>query len=220
MTSPLFIKKVEDYKIGNQVNFEKWHDIKANLLVDTISAKPIEKKAKFKLLWSEKGFFIFFEVRDDHIWGTMKNDDDPIYEEEVVECFLGKGSRVPTEYYEFQFSPNKIKFDAKIRNPTGNRYDLGFKTEVSWDAPNLRFCQDIKLADLHNKKYKPGIWFTEVFIPWSDLGWNIGEGSEIRGNFFRIDGYPKQSSFQAWQPTFEDPPNFHIPKRFGLLKLV
>ena len=35
---------------------------------------------------------------------------------------------------------------------------------------------------------------------------------------FRIDR-GTLDEFTAWSPTFADPPDFHVPERFGLLRL-
>jgi hypothetical protein len=83
----------------------------------------------------------------------------------------------------------------------------------------MKFHQKLENERVVDDKCKKGTWITEVFIPWSDLGWNAEAGQYLRANFFRIDGYPEQSSFQAWRPTLQDPPNFHVPEHFGLIEL-
>jgi len=216
----LKLKKISDFALDARVDKKIWADSKELILSDSKNGKGIDKKATVKSTWSKKGLYLLFVVEDDHIWGSYKNDDEPIYEEEVVEVFLGKGEKIPTEYFEFQFSPKGVKFDAKITNPTGSRKNIGFKVDIGWDSPNLKFIQKIESQLSVDKECTKGTWVTEVFIPWSDLAWRVKTGDKLRVNFFRIDGYPKQSSFQAWQPTFEDPPNFHVPDKFGLLELA
>lgn len=214
------LKKISDFVLDARVDKKIWADATESILSDSANGKGIEKEATVKSAWSEEGLYLLFVAKDDHIWGIYRNDDEPIYEEEVVEVFLGKGEKVPTEYFEFQFSPKGVRFDAKITNPTGSRKDAGFKVDIGWDSPNLKFIQKIENQLPVDEGCTKGTWVTEVFIPWSDLGWRVKTGDRLRVNFFRIDGYPKQSSFQAWQPTFEDPPNFHVPDKFGLIELA
>jgi hypothetical protein len=216
----LKLKKVSNFTLDARVDKKIWKDAPEIVLVDSVSGKQVEKRTIVKSVWSKKGLYLLFVVDDDHIWGTYRKNDDPIYNEEVVEVFLGVGEKTPTEYFEFQFSPNNVKFDAKIANPTGNRSDSSFRVDISWDAPNLKFIQKIENRLPVDKKCVKGTWITEVFVSWPDLGWRVKSGEKLRANFFRIDGYPEQSSFQAWQPTFEDPPNFHVPEKFGLLELI
>ena len=212
------IKQTEDFDlIGGES--EHWKNITSVELLNSVNGRSVENKAKAKMMWSKSGLYLLYVVEDDHIWGNYKNDDDPIYNEEVVEAFIGEGKNIPTSYYEFQFSPNGVKFDAKIENPTGNRSDEGFKVDVNWNAENLKFSQQINAEESDHSPIK-GVWNTEVFIPWKDLGMNPKRGDYLRVNLFRIDGYPKQDSFQSWIPTLKDPPNFHVPEKFALLELV
>lgn len=214
------IFKINDFKLDARSDKKVWNDARELLMVDSVSGKEVGKKARAKISWSDTGLYLLFVVDDDHIWGTYKENDDPIYNEEVVECFVAWGDKTPTEYFEFQFSPNGVKFDAKIKNPTGNRHDPDFNVDVSWNAQNTKLHQRLEGEIRVDDKCKKGTWITEVYIPWSDLGWDVEAGQYLRTNLFRIDGYPEQSSFQAWKPTLQDPPNFHVPEKFGLIKLI
>jgi len=219
MMEKVLARQISDFDLDARADKKVWNDARELIMLDSVSGNEVEKKAKAKIAWSDTGLYVLFVVDDDHIWGTMANDDDPIYNEEVVECFIGKGEKIPTEYFEFQFSPMGVKFDAKISNPTGNRHDSGFNTDISWNAQKMKYFQKIENVQNVDDKCRKGVWITEVYIPWEDLGWEMKPEDRFRANFFRIDGYPEQSSFQAWQPTLQDPPNFHVPERFGLIEL-
>ena len=45
-----------------------------------------------------------------------------------------------------------------------------------------------------------------------------GIPSVWRANFYRIDR-DDPDEFSAWSPTFADPPDFHVPNRFGYLRM-
>ncbi|MCX6809738.1 MAG: carbohydrate-binding family 9-like protein [Candidatus Berkelbacteria bacterium] len=216
----LEVKKTYDFRIDGNSEKSAWQKPREVFLVDSVTGKDVEKKCRVRALWSEKGIYFLYEAEDDHIWGTYKNDDDPIYNEEVVEVFIAQGGKIPKNYFEFQFSPNGVKFDAKISNPTGNRHDKGFDVSVGWDCEGLKFAQSFKIRE-EKPKFKVGAWWTEVFIDWKSIGVNPAKsGSVFCANFFRIDGYPKQNSFQSWIPTLQDPPNFHVSDKFGYIKLI
>lgn len=212
------LKKTGDFTV--EARGDNWSDIEPIELVDSTNGSEIkEGKAQAKMMWSEKGLYIYYDVFDNHIWGSYKENDDPIYNEEVVEIFVGEGKETPKIYFEFQFSPKGVKFDAKIANPTGNRTDSGFIVDIGWDCKHLEYAQRV-IKDEEREGYDRGRWITEVFIPWQDLGFEVKTGDYLRANLFRIDGYPKQNSFQSWVPTMEDPANFHVPDKFGLLELA
>lgn len=186
-------------------------------LVDVTDGSKVKKSARVALAWTATAFFILFEVEDDHIWGTYSKDDDPIWREEAVEVFLSYGSRIPREYFELQFSPKGVKYDAWVKNPTGNRHDKSFAVDTTWNF------KDIKYKQIVEAKGDPGIgtWKTIIEIPASEIkGSDFKRGDLLRGNLFRIDGYPEQSSFQALAPNFEKIPNFHTPDKFATFELI
>jgi hypothetical protein len=81
------IKKTQDFELCEWPD-PTWDKILPYELKDVTNALPVEKKAKVKLVWSEKFLYVLFDVDDDHIWGTYSNNDDPIYEQEAVEIFI------------------------------------------------------------------------------------------------------------------------------------
>lgn len=230
----LYTRKIAIDGLGDK---KIWKSADEIILANSVNGKTIAKnQAKVKLLWSDDGLFVLWEVEDEHIWGTYKKDGDPIYKEEVAEIFIAKGKGVPKKYFEFQFSPLGVKFDAKVSNPTGNRKDEKFKVDALWNSEELRHktaimriksdSQDRRKLSVAqafpsgHHKIVSGVWIVEAFIPWESIGAKSVKGGDVfRVNLFRIDGFPKQSSFQAWQPTLKSPADFHVPEKFGFLVL-
>ncbi len=212
------IKKTEGFELSEWPSLN-WDKTSFYELKDVTSGSPILKKAKAKILWSEKYLYFLFDVEDDHIWGTYQNNDDPIYEQEVVEAFISFGEAIPKNYLELQFSPMGIKFDGKVSNPTGSRHDSGFNVDINWNS-DLEFKQRISSTGDFGE-YKSGRWITQVKLPVDELSVSeLKEGDRLRGNLFRIDGYPQQNSFQALVPNMEQTPNFHTPKHFAIFELI
>lgn len=212
------IKKTEDFELTDWPS-SAWDKTLSYELKDVTSGLPVEKKAKVKLLWSEKFIYVLFDVEDDHIWGTYENNDDPIYEQEAVELFVSHGESIPKKYLELQFSPMGVKFDGKVSNPTGSRHDAGFEVDITWDS-KLIFKQKITIFE-DRGEFKKGRWITQVKLPVDELLVSaLQAGDRLRGNLFRIDGYPEQNSFQALVPNMEPTPNFHTPKNFAIFELV
>lgn len=213
MQSEFKINKIDE----NKLDLIRWDGIEGYELCDVATGEQVEKKAKVKFLYSEKFFYVFFNAEDDHIWGTYKNDDDPIYNEEAVEIFLSFGEETPREYFELQFSPNSVKYDAWVKNPTGIRTDPGFEVDTKFNFRNIKYKVEVE----GEGEPKKGLWKVFVKIPADEIkGSNFKKGDILRGNFFRIDGYPKQNSFQALSPNFEIKPNFHTPEKFAKFELI
>lgn len=208
------VKKI----VGESPSADDWAIAGPIELVDSASGEFVANKCTAKMLWGSEGLFVQFNCRDEHIWGTYENDDDPIYNEEVVEIFIAKGAETPKEYFEFQFSPRGVKFDAKIKNPTGDRKGDGFNVNVEWNCEGLELHQEFDIEE-SNSEVKSGKWKTTVMIPARTFG-KINRGDKFRANLFRIDGWPSQNSFQSWMPTMKDPADFHVPDKFAEIELV
>ncbi len=149
-----------------------------------------------------------FDARDDEAGGivaTHRQRDAPLWEEDVCEVFLAPEEASPRLYFEVEISPLGTLFDARVESPERARSSM--RVDASWDCPGLSARVDVR----------PGRWSASLTIPLAPLC-----GRRIppiwRANFYRIDrGAPDE--FTAWSPTFADPPDFHVPERFGILRL-
>jgi hypothetical protein len=150
-----------------------------------------------------------FDGRDDGVVATHRGRDAPLWEEDVFEVFLAPGEDPPRVYFELQVNPLGALFDARVDSPELRRGSM--RVATSWDCPGLSARADAREAR----------WSALLTIPLAPLC-----GGEIpptwRANFYRIDrGAPgKPDEFTAWSPTFSDPPDFHVPERFGVLRLA
>lgn len=172
---------------------------------------PAIQQTTVRLCHDGDALYIRFDCDDDDPWGTLKRRDDPIYNEEVVELFIGAGEETPLDYYEFEISPNGILFDAKVHSPNGNRTDL--RVDVDWDAPNLRW---------RGERSGRGRWSAFMLLPWTAIAPSNQKPAVWRANFYRIERpregrSPHPTEFSCWSPTLTEPADFHRPARFGFL---
>jgi hypothetical protein len=154
--------------------------------------------------------YVRFDCDDRDIWGTYTQHDDSIFDEEVVEVFIGGGAAAPIRYYEFEVSPNGVLLDARISNPTSRRADL--EVDRSWACPGLRWSA--------GRDDTAGRWWAALAIPWRAIAPPDGPATTWRANFYRIER-PRDSApeFSCWSPTMTDPADFHKPAYFGTLYL-
>ena len=162
------------------------------------------------LCYDEQNFFVYFDCADADIWGTYTERDEPIYDEEVVEIFIGPGEATPVDYYEFEVSPNGVLLDVKVHNPSGERTDM--QLDFAWDCPGLRW--GARRDDANQR------WQAYYAIPWTAIGASNPLPTTWRANFYRIER-PRNASpeFSCWSPTRTNPADFHKPGRFGILQL-
>jgi hypothetical protein len=184
-------------------------------LVSSVDGTAPALSTEVKLTWQQSRLVVEFEVEETSPWGTYRERDSPIWQEEVVEVFLAPGFDPPTAYYEIELSPLGTVFDAVVWNPQGDRTD--FRVDPSWDCPGLE--TEVELRPENRR------WWARISVPWHAL---LAPGqptpSYWSGNFYRIarprPGTGGLTVFAAWSPTGIAPPDFHRPAAFGILRLV
>jgi hypothetical protein len=145
-----------------------------------------------------------FDGRDAGRVATLTQRDGPLWKEDVFEVFLSPHDP-PAVYYEFEVNPLGTLFDARIESPDLRRETMS--VETGWNCSGL--TARVRLREKH--------WSALLRIPLAPM--ESGRPTAAwRANFFRIDRGPPDE-YSAWSPTLADPPNFHVPERFGTLRL-
>lgn len=141
-----------------------------------------------------------------------------IWEYEVMEAFIAKGTADPQTYLEFEVNPNNVTYQAFVYNPSKERaqgaaFDHAFLTDPAADGFTAQTTLD-----------KPKeTWTSKVQIPLGLFNVDKGEakGTKWRMNFFRTvvspETYPDQG-LGAW--SVPDKASFHISKFFGNVKFI
>ena len=163
--------------------------------------------------------YVAFQCADRDIWGSFSGRNAPIYTEEVVEAFLAPDGDV-RRYVELETSPRGAWFEALVESPERRR--RGMRVDRGWRCEGWQRAVRVRGA----LKGRPGgeggsdcWWSVEWAIPFASLPGGVAPrpGDRWRANFFRIDA-AGGGQFSAWSPTFADPPDFHLPERFGVVE--
>ncbi len=179
---------------------------------------PARLATHARLGYDEQRLYVAFHCLDDDVWGTFRNRDDPIYDEEVVEVFLdpaGTGAR----YFEIEVSPHNVVLDGV------NTWADGELTwDARWDCAELVTAVACEAA-LDRPETVDTWWSATLAIPFASLGQEQpAPGRRWRANLYRIDrprrGEPEE--YQAWQPTQEPgrDPMYNVPARFGTIEFA
>lgn len=170
---------------------------------------PAAQQTIVQVCFDDSALSVRFDCDDRDIWGTYTQRDEPIYNEEVVEVFLGIGSTDPVHYFEFQVSPNGVLFDGTVFNPTSTRDNL--RVDEKWLCPGIRW--HAQRDDAAQR------WWAGLTIPWAGITPDGKTPRACRANFYRIER-PRDSEteYSCWSPTLTDPADFHKPARFGFLE--
>jgi hypothetical protein len=173
---------------------------------------PLRLKSYAGCYRDDERLFILFEMEDEpSVHATMRERDAELWREDVVEIFIAPEN--DTRYFEVEVSPRGTLFDALISSPDRQRATM--VTDRDWSCAGLSaLIRRERTARSHLVQMH-----VLVVIPFAGLSReNPAKGEEWRVNFYRIDRGSSGDEFAAWSPTFADPPDFHLPARFGILR--
>jgi hypothetical protein len=167
-----------------------------------------------KACFDDRNLYLYSHCTDTEIIATYTQRDQMLWEQDVVEAFLcPQGDR--RRYYEFNFSPRGVIFDAIINNPDLKR-SKRFAFDKTWNAPNLRIAVAGK-GRLYGNATDDQHWSVEAAIPFADLGVAApADAEEWPVNLFRIERAGGKNLFCTWAPLPDPAPGFHQSDCFGL----
>ena len=124
---------------------------------------------------------------------------------DVAEIFIGADFADIKRYKEFEVSPQGewVDLDINLNSPhheDGWTWNSGFES----------------LAKIDLEKH---VWYVAMRIPFSAIDSRpAAVGNTMRINLFRSQGPPENHQEITWQPPMSK--TFHVPERFGLIKLA
>lgn len=201
-------------KLDGRIDSTAWRRAEPAPLVLADSGGTPVQPTEVRLLYDDHCLYVAFHCVDRNAWGTMRQRDDPICREEVVEVFLDAASR-RRAYYEIEVSPLNVVYDLYVirDRTTGDRQELS-----QWDCRGLHTAVHIE-REATPEGTRDRFWNCEMAIPFHqihDAPHTPPEPGDIwRMNCYRIDRDGDRVEFSAWSPTGEAA--FHRPDHFGEL---
>jgi len=161
-----------------------------------------------------QNLYIAFECNDPDIWSNYTERDESLWKQEVVEVFIDTDNN-PDTYIEIEVSPYNVLFDSYIEKPA----NIDIAQTAEFNLSGIQTAVQIE-GTLNNKADIDKKWTVEIAVPFRELMGNSEklnfEETQWKINYYRINrDRNDQSSWYAWSPTVS---NFHVPRKFGLLK--
>lgn len=156
---------------------------------------PISLPTRAKMLWDDEYFYFAFTCTDRDMWAIYDEEDDRLWEEEVVEVFIdpdGDGRN----YLELEVSPTNTVVDLLIYS-----VEPEFNSSVEWDIVGLKTAVQTYGSVNDSSDMDTG-WSVEIAIPWSAMAQDVtgGDrpalGSNWRLNLYRIERKEGRSAKQ------------------------
>jgi len=207
-------RKVPPISVDGDLQKSVWRSLRAVTLAPATGKPGRLQPTTVRACWSDTHLYLGYACRGRDFVSTFTRRDEPLYQQDVVEAFLSPPGDL-RRYFEFEFSPRNVIFDARVFNPSlRGRADM--KVDTSWDCEGLQSA--VKIAGSQDDRSgRDRAWSVEVAIPFAGLGAAPpAVGARWRANFYRIE-YAHPTEFSAWSPTLVDPPSYHVSERFGWL---
>jgi hypothetical protein len=221
LTSPTYTSDVHidskraatDFTTDGNLNKAAWkrsHWVEFNHIMSGKANHP-EQATRVASLWTDKYIYFAFSCKY-HALNVFEGEDLSkerweLWNRDVAEVFLNPQPERQLHYYEFEVAPNNRWIDLEITRGEKPNHD------ASW---NSEFEHATSIDAKHH------IWTAEMRIPLASMGISGPKpGTEWRANFFRAagKGADTQRMFLAWS-TIPEGTTFHVPSRFGILRLV
>jgi hypothetical protein len=159
--------------------------------------------------WTDKNLYFLFVCPYTELSlkpnPNKEKETNELWNWDVAEVFLGSDFQDIKRYKEFEISPQGewIDLDVDLHKPhheDGWTWNSGFEVSARIDQ-------------------RAHIWYGAMRIPYSAIDQRpAAVGNVLRVNLLRSQGPASHRQEIAWHAPMSD--TFHVPERFGLLKLV
>ncbi|RMG19923.1 MAG: hypothetical protein D6729_04005 [Deltaproteobacteria bacterium] len=203
----------EVMQIDGKLSEAAWGSAPVARLVRSDGRGRPTRRTEAKLLWDDARLYVAFVAEDPDVFSTFEADDDPLYEQEVVEIFIDADGNGRT-YNELQVAPSGHIFDASFVAPRQGM-DLGWSSGMEAAVEVDGTLNDASDTDRG--------WTVEIAIPFDRLTavpHRPPQAGEVwRFNLYRLEHLDrKRVEGQSLSPPVL--PDFHRPERFARLRFV
>lgn len=166
-------------------------------------------RSEVRIRWTKDNLYFLFICPYDELYlkpsPTTTEETNKLWNWDVAEVFISSNFSDINRYQEFEVSPQGewLDLDIDLNKPhheDGWTWNSGFAAIARADATRHR-------------------WYAAMRIPLSAIDKRSpADGMEFRMNLFVSEGPPSNHHAVTWRPPMSD--TFHVPARFGLLRLV
>jgi hypothetical protein len=182
--------------------------------VDTVTGEPAWFDTRVTLLWDDDYLYFGFRAEETDVWGTLRERDSRIWEENDLEVFIGGGRDA---YYEFEVNALNTVYEVfwvwkdalKPGSPYYGRPEFDPATQrtlvldgvgghvhprgerwgfLDWDFPGLRTAVHVD-GVVNRRDHTDRGWTAELAFPWKGMAL-LADGRPLpprHGDVWRID---------------------------------
>ncbi len=165
-------------------------------------------RTEIRTRWTKHNLYILFICPYEELYlkpnPNTSVETNELWNWDVAETFIGSDFKNIRRYKEFELSPQgewvDLDIDLDRHDDNGWKWNSGFEVSARIDAA-------------------AHVWYGAMRIPYAAIDTRPAEaGNTLRINLFRCQGPTSVRRYLAWRAPMRD--SFHVPERFGILKLV
>ncbi|MSR52197.1 MAG: hypothetical protein EXS09_02780 [Gemmataceae bacterium] len=183
---------------------------------------------RMKMLWDDQTLYIAAELKEPHIWGTLKNHDAVIFHDNDFEVFLDpdcdshdyaelelnalnttwdllltkpyKDSGRAINAWEITGLKTAVHIDGTLNDPSDE--DQGWTLEIAWPLQGVQEISSGKFPPKHGEQWR---------INFSRVEWDV---EIVKGKYVKIPKRPEHN--WVWSP--QRVIDMHRPEKWGILQ--
>ena len=149
--------------------------------IDIEGVKIPKYDTRVKMLWDDKNLYFYAELKEPHIWATLKQRDTVIFYNNDFEIFIDPDGDTHN-YYEFEMNALNTVWDLLLVKP----YRESAPVVDSWDIQGLQTAVSIN-GTLNDPIDIDKSWSVEIAMPWEVLKEASGSNDLPADSFWRIN---------------------------------
>jgi|1186.fasta_scaffold00045_5 hypothetical protein len=204
------VQATQDVPLHLDPTSEFWRASRRVYMEKDRFGKTIQRhRTEVRTRWTKSNLYFLFVCPYEELHlrpaPNVQKETNELWNWDVAEVFIGSDFRNIKRYKEFEISPQGewVDLDIDLSKPhheNGWTWNSGFEVKARIDEST------------HT-------WYGAMRIPLAAIDErNQVPGNTMRINLFRSQGPPSHQQALTWQPPMND--SFHVPERFGLIRLV
>ena len=195
----------EELVIDGRANDPAWARAKPVAWDTDWKGRTTSVRTQARFAWSSRGLFALFELESAGLFvdrsRPIAKERAKLYEEDCVEIFLAPDPSAPRRYFEIEVGPFGHYFDLSV--------ELGKQSDTAWSSRAT-------IATTRDPAKRTAV--IEMLLAAPEIQQALKLGRELPFGLYRMEGKSPRH-YLAWSPTHTEKPSFHVPDRFGVLRL-
>lgn len=172
----------EEIQVNGKADEVSWKNAKwSSVFKDIEGVKAATYNTRFKMIWDREYLYFLAEIKEPHIWATLKKKDTIIFYNNDFEIFIDPDGDTHN-YYEYEMNALNTIWDLFLSKP----YRNGGYILSDWDFKGLKSAVHINGSINDSKDIDKG-WTAEIAIPWSFTTPPGGTTVIPKNKFWRIN---------------------------------